>query len=151
MEHDDELALLVGTLVKIGQTFLKSQKGEFLPFAAFVSSDGKVEMLSGDLGVPQPKSLDMIEFLRSALRAMAEQKKIKAAGICVNVGARLPGYPDKVDAICCFIERVSEAPIDFYVPFRKGFLGRLKYDQAIVLPGTPRIFMEADGTANSAS
>ena len=32
MEHDDELAMLVGTLVKTGQTLLKSQRGEFIPF-----------------------------------------------------------------------------------------------------------------------
>ena len=43
---------------------------------------------------------------------MALTGHIKGSGICVNVRARLPGYADTVDAICCFIERASHAPID---------------------------------------
>lgn len=141
LEGDDELAMLVGTLVKTAQTLLKGQRGEFLPFAAFVNGDGKVEMLGADTGVAQPNSTAVIDSLRGALRAMAQQG-IKGTGICVNVGARLPGYEDKVDAICCFIERPSQQPIDFYVPFRKGFFG-YKYDKPIALPGTPNVFPTA--------
>lgn len=63
----------------------------------------------------------------------------------MNVGARLPGYNDKVDAICCFIERASQQPIDFYVPFRKGLLG-YKYDNPVALPGTPKVFPAAGGS-----
>jgi hypothetical protein len=91
------------------------------------------------MGVAQPRSADVIEFLRGALQAKAQQAQIKGSGICVNVGARLPGYADKVDAICCFIERVGQQPIDFYVPFRKGLLG-YKYDKPVALPGTPKVF-----------
>jgi hypothetical protein len=147
LEHDDELAMLIGVLVKAGQTLLKNQRGEFLPFAAFINSSGNAEMLGADLGVAQPKSTEVIEFLRRALRVLAEQQKIKASGICVNVAARLPGYGDKVDAICCSIERVSQQPIDLYVPFRKGFLGQLKYDKALVLPGKSLVFPPTGGIA----
>jgi hypothetical protein len=87
----------------------------------------------------------VIEFLRAALQAMASQGRIKGSGICVNVGARLPGYDGKVDAICCFIERVSRQPIDFYVPFRKGLLG-YKYDKPVALPGSAKVFPPAEGT-----
>ena len=146
MKGDDELAMLVGTLVKTAQTLLKNQRREFFPFAAFVNPAGQVEMLGTDTGIEQPKSTDVIDFLRGALQAMASEGRIKGSGICVNVCARLPGYPDKVDAICCFIERASQAPIDFYVPFRKGFLG-FKYDKPIALPGTPKVFPPAGGVA----
>jgi hypothetical protein len=139
LEADDELALLLGSLVKTAQTLLKSQRGEFFPFAAFVNTDGNIEMLGADTGVARPKSTDVIDFLRGALQTMAQQGRIKGSGICANVGARLPGYDDKVDAICCFIERTSQQPIDFYVPFRKGFLS-YKYDKPIALPGTATIF-----------
>lgn len=144
MEGDDELAMLVGTLVKTAQTLLKNQRGEFFPFAAFVNAAGQVEMLGADTGVAQPKSTDVIEFLRGALKVMASDGRIKGSGICVNVGARLPGYADKVDAICCFIERASQPPIDFYVPIRKGFLG-FKYDKPVALLGTPNVFPAAGG------
>ncbi len=146
MEGDDELAALVGILVKTAQALLRGQRGEFFPFAAFVNAAGQVEMLGADTGVAQPKSTDVIEFFRGALRSMASDGRIKGSGICVNVGARLPGYPGKVDAICCFIERMSQPPIDFYVPFRKGFLG-YKYDKPVALPGTPNVFSAAGGVA----
>lgn len=144
LEGDDELAMLVGTLVQRAQALLKSQRGEFFSFAAFVNTAGRVEMAAADLGVAQPKSTEVIDFLRGALQAMASQGKIKGSGICVNVGARLPGYDDKLDAICCFIERAGHPPIDFYVPFRKALLG-YKYDKPIALPGTPRIFPAVGG------
>ena len=144
MEGDDELGMLVGSLVKAAQTLLKNQRGEFFPFAAFVNEDGNIEMLGAETGAAQPISTDLIEFLRGALQAMASQGRIKGSGICVNVGARLPGYPDKVDAICCSIERISQQPIDFYVPFRKGFFG-YKYDKPVALPGTTKVFPAAGG------
>lgn len=149
MEGDDELAILVGTLVKSAQTLLKNQRGEFHPFAAFVNAAGQLEMLGADTGVAQPKSTDVIEFLRGALRAMASEGRIKGSGICVNVGARLPGYADQVDAICCFVERVSQPPIDFYVPFRKGFLG-FKYDKPVALPGTSKVFRASTASHSAA-
>jgi hypothetical protein len=139
--------MLVGLLVKAGQTLLQSQRGEFIPFAAFTNSDGNAEMLHGDIGIEQPKSTDVIEFLRGALRAMAQQQKIKASGICANVTARLPGYGDKVDAICCFIERASLPPMDFYVPFRKGFLGKLRFEKPVALRGTSTVFPLTGGIA----
>jgi len=146
LEGDDELAMLVSTLVKTAQTHLKNQRGEFFPFAAFVNAGGMVEMLGADTGDAQPKSTDMIELLRGALHSMASEGRIKGSGICVNVGARLPGYGDKVDSICCFIERASQPPIDFYVPFRKGFLG-YKYDKPVVLLGTTKVFPMPEGSA----
>jgi hypothetical protein len=139
LEGDDELAMLVGALVKTAQALLKNQRGEFSPFAAFVNSGGQVEMLGAEMGVAHPESTDVIDFLRGALRAMASQGRIKGSGICVNVGARLPGYNDKVDAICCFVERASQQPIDFYVPFRKSVFG-YKYDKPVALPGTAKVF-----------
>ena len=136
---DDELALLIGTLVKTARMLLAKQRGEFHPFAAFVNPDGKIEMLGADTGVAQPRSSDMIAFLRTALESMVQQGRIRGMGICANVGARLPGHDDKVDAICCFIDRAGHQPIDFYVPFRKGFLG-YKYDKPVLLPGTLKVF-----------
>lgn len=147
MEHDDELAMLVGILVKSAQTLLKNQRGQFFPFAAVINASGNPEMFGADPGPERQSSTEIIEFLRGAFRVLAEQSKIKACGICVNVGARLPGYGDKVDAICCFIERASQQPIDFYVPFHEGFLGRFKYDQPVALPGTSVVFAATGGIA----
>lgn len=139
MEADDELAMLVGTLVKTAQTLLKRQAGEFFPFGAFINADGKVEMIGSDTGAAQPTSADVINLLRDAMQMMAREGRIRGSGICANVLARIQGYPDEIDAICCFIERSSKAPIDIYVPFRKGLFG-YQYDRPVAVPGTRWIF-----------
>jgi hypothetical protein len=142
MEGEDELAMLVGTLVRTAKALLKSQRGEFVPFAAFVNAAGGVEMLGADPRVGEQNAISSIDFLHGALRAMVRDGQITSSGICANVTARLPGYEGEVDAICCFIERAGQPPIDFYVPFRKGLFGR-----PVLLPGTSKVFTGSGDTA----
>jgi hypothetical protein len=85
-------------------------------------------------------SSELIAFLNEALRAQAARGMIRASGICYNVGARLPGYKDTVDAICCQLEHAAGSPVQKFVPYRKGLLGRLKYDKPVALPGHPSVF-----------
>jgi hypothetical protein len=114
LEFDNELAELVGSLVTMGQGLLRLQGGEFLPFAATVGPDGTTAMLRADIGKEQPGAKELIEFFEAALTAMAKRGTIRGSGICVNVSARLPGYLDVVDAMCCYIERKDEQPIQFF-------------------------------------
>lgn len=144
LRDDDGLAALIDALVKTAQTLLANQCGAFLPFAAFLNPDGKVEMLGADLGGAQPRSGEVIAFLRAAFESMAQQGRIKGMGICANVVARLPGHADKVDAICCFVDRLGQQPIDFYVPFRKEASG-YKYEEPVILPGTMKVFPATGG------
>ena len=65
---------------------------------------------------------------------------MRACGICLNVGARLPGYAGKVDAVCCQVELAVGGAVQVLVPFRKGFLGRLKFDGPVALPGEAVVF-----------
>ncbi len=147
MQGDDQLAMLIGILVMTAQALLKNQRGEFTPFAAFVNAAGGVEMLGADLGIAYQDSTVKIDFFHGAFRAMVRELKITGSGICANVTARLPGYEGKVDAICCFIERAGQQPIDFYVPFRKGLFGIYKYDKPFALPGTSKVFTGSGYTA----
>ncbi|HET6328715.1 MAG TPA: hypothetical protein VFG04_28785 [Planctomycetaceae bacterium] len=140
MEADDHFAALAGVLVHTGQELLKRQRGEFIPFGAFINAEGRPEMVNADLGVERPNSTELIEFLRGALRKMAEELAIQACGICVNVGARLPGYENKVDAICCFLEGKAQDPMNLFVPYRADFFGRRRFDKAIGLPGESLVF-----------
>jgi hypothetical protein len=103
-------------------------------------------MVAGDIGSERPDGVALRDFLQRALQSQAEQESLRACGICLNVGARLPGYADKVDAICCQIEHVDGRAFEVFVPFRKGFLGRLKFDRPITLPGEPIIFRKTGGT-----
>lgn len=141
---DQDIATLTGTLVPFAQQMLR-QHGEFYPFAATMDKGGAVAQVAGDIGSERPGSAEMIAFLQGALRAQAEQGELRACGICLNVGARLPGYADKVDAICCQLEHSDGRAVQVFVPFRKGFLGKLKFDGPVALPGEAVAFRPSGG------
>src|SRR4051794_12354316 len=121
------------------------EHGEYYPFAATIGTDGTVAQVAADIGSEHPGTAEMIEFLQAALRAKAEQGALRACGICLNVGARLPGYSGKVDAICCQVEHADGRAVQVFVPFRKGFLGKLKFDGPVALPGEPVVFRPSGG------
>lgn len=136
---DADLAKLVGTLVPFAQRLLR-QHGDFFPFAATMDRAGNVAHVGGDMGTERPSSADLVAFLRDALRAEAERGEVRACGMCLNVAARLPGYAKQVDAICCQLEDDGGGAAQIFVPFRKRFFGRFKFDRAIALPGDSSVF-----------
>ena len=140
---DKDLAALTEALVPFAQQMLRKH-GEFYPFAATTDKEGAVALVAGDMGSERPGSAEMIAFLQGALRAQAEQGGLRACGICLNVGARLPGYADKVDAICCQLEHLDGRAVQVFVPFRKGFLGKLKFDGPVALPGEAVVFRQGN-------
>ena len=137
--NDDDLIAVLTVLVPFAKDMLRKH-GEFLPFAATVGTDGQVGMWGADMGVEKPQATALVEFFTGGLHAHAGTGQIRAARICFNVGARLPGYDGKVDAICCQVEHSGGVAKQIFVPYRKGFLGRMRFDEPVGLPGTPSIF-----------
>jgi hypothetical protein len=136
---DQDFTKITGALVPAAQELLDT-RGTFYPFAATMDCSGNVALLGADIGSEHPNVTDLLAFLSGALRARAKEGDIRACGICLNVGARLPGYDEKVDAICCQLEHVSARPKQIFVPFRKNQLGRWEYDKPVALPGQPSVF-----------
>jgi hypothetical protein len=134
---DDDFAMLVGWLVRVAQELLEKQRGEFSPFGAMIDKNGELGHLAADTGEKHTEATNALRLLSTALRARMKQNEIRAFGICVNVGARLPGYADEVDAICCQLEHASARPVQIFVPFHKNQLGHLEYDKPVALPGQP--------------
>ena len=115
---------------------LLEQQGEFNPFAMTMGMNGEIEVFVGEIGKRQPTGTELATFLSGAMRARAKQGDLRAWGTCLNVGARLPGYADKVDAICCQLEHASARPVQIFVPFHKNQHGRLEYDKPVALPAS---------------
>lgn len=135
---EQDFSMLSRVMVQFAQELLQKQ-GEFYPFAATMDETGKVGVLGADIGIERPKTTELLTFLLQALRARAQQGGIRAYGICVNVGARLPGYSDNVDAICCQLEHVNARPVQIFVPFHRNERGYLEYDKPVALPGQAQI------------
>jgi hypothetical protein len=142
---EQDIAKLSGALVPFAQRMLR-EHGEFYPFAATMDVGGNVAMVGGDTGSERPPSAEVVAFLQEALRLQARRGEIRACGICLNVGARLPGYAEKMDAICCQIEHAEGRAVQVFVPFRKRFLRGLTFDGPVVLPGEASIFGRGDGS-----
>jgi len=119
---------------------LLDKQGEFNPFAMTMGLNGDVAVFAADIGKESPTGAELAAFLSAAMRARASQGDLRAWGTCLNVGARLPGYAEKVDAICCQLEHAGARPVQVFVPFRKVALGRFEFDKPVALPGPPSAF-----------
>jgi hypothetical protein len=141
---DQDFAKLSRHLVDFAQQLLEKQ-GEFNPFAMTMDAGGGLAVFAADVGKERPTGSDLATFLSAALRARAKQGDLRAWGVCLNVGAKLPGYGGKVDAICCQLEHASARPVQIFVPFHKNQVGRLEFDKPVVLPSHPPAFQPPGG------
>jgi hypothetical protein len=138
MPHPD-LDELLNALVPFAQQML-SKHGEFYPFGASVDAKGEVRCVAGDVGDEKPESQDLIELLLNGFREEAKRGDIRAAAICYDVRIVPPGQKEKTDAIALRLEHKDGESLEAYVPYRKGFLGKYRYDDLFAGKGDRTIF-----------
>jgi len=141
MPHPD-LEQLLNALIPFAQEMLKKH-GEFYPFGASVDAKGEVAAQAADPGEENPDSQVVIEMLLAGMREEAKRGEIRAAGICYDSRLVPPGKTEKTDAIACRLEHQNGEAIQTFVPYRKGFLGRYKYDELLAGEGEQAIFTAA--------
>ena len=106
-----------------------SKRGEFFPFGSTMSTDGKVEAHAAYDGDEQPPSQQLIDLLTQGFRQQAAAGKIRAAAICSDVRIIPPGQWEKTDAICVSAEHQNGESADVYLPYKKGWIGKISYGQ----------------------
>jgi hypothetical protein len=140
MAHEDMNELL-GTLLPFAQQTL-SKHGEFYPFGASMDSGGQINSVAADDGDEHPESQKLIEMMTRGFRDKATAGTIRAAAICADVRIVPPGQTEKTDAICVSAEHENGEALDAYLPYKKGFLGRLKYGELFAARRTPQFFVK---------
>jgi hypothetical protein len=91
----------------------------------------------------------LIDLLIAGLRQRAEAEATRATGICADTRVQRPGSDEKTDAICVRLERTGGDAVDVYLPYRRGFFGRIKYDDLFASAGTWGVFPDqADDQRN---
>jgi hypothetical protein len=128
----DDYEKIIESLMAFARRLLEQQHGDFLPFASTVDIEGKVAHTAAHAGAEYPTPQDLITLLSDALRAGMQQRSFRAFGVAVNVRALLPGYTDKVDAICCQLEAQGKPSLQVFVPYQQTANG-WEYDQLVVL------------------
>jgi hypothetical protein len=127
MAHPD-LDELLNAVLPFAQQML-SKHGEFFPFGSAMSADGKVEAHAAYDGDEQPPSQQLIDLLTHGFRQQAAAGKIRAAAICYDVRTIPPGQSEKTDAICVSAEHQNGEAADVYLPYKKGWFGKISYGQ----------------------
>ena len=104
-----------------------SKHGEFYPFGSAMSTDGEIEAHAAYDGDEQPPSQQLIDLLTQGFRQQARSGKIRAAAICCDVRTIPPGRSEKTDAICVSAEHQNGEAADVYLPYKKGWFGKISY------------------------
>ena len=140
-----DLDALLNALLPFAQEAL-SKHGEFYPFGASMNHAGEISASMAYDGDEHPSSQDVIALLRDAFRHLVAGSEIRAAGICYDVRVAPPGSEKKTDAIQAELEHQDGEALDVFLPYRKGFLGRLKYGDLFAGKGELTIFDRSDAT-----
>jgi len=125
MAHPDLDDLLNALLPFAQQTLAKH--GEFFPFGASVTPTGEIFATGAYEGNEHPPSQQLIDLLTQAFRQEASAGKIRAAAICCGVRAIPPGQTEKTDAIRISAEHQNGEAVDVYLPYKKGWFGKISY------------------------
>ena len=145
MPHPD-LEELLNALLPFAQEML-AKHGEFYPFGAAIDISGEIAAQAAEPGGENPDSNEVIAMLVAGMREEANRGEIRAAGICYDARVVPPGKTEKTDAIACRLEHASGEAIVTFVPYRKGFMGRYKYDELFASAGEQAIFPADAGAA----
>ncbi|MBC7782341.1 MAG: hypothetical protein H7144_00760 [Burkholderiales bacterium] len=129
----------MNTLIPFAQQML-AKNGEFYPFGASMGKEGELTHVGASTGSEHPASQELIKLLIAGFQRDAAEGNLRAAGICIDVRIVLPGAIEKSDAICVQLEHVNGEAIEIYVPYRKGWLGKIKYGELFASKGKSAFF-----------
>jgi hypothetical protein len=131
---------LLDSLMPFAEEMLKKH-GEFFPFGAVISPTGEVTAHSTFDGNEQPESEAVIASLVQVFQGEAREGKIRAAGICYD--GRIVQDGKKVDAVIFTLEHNSGNATKTFVPYTKGFFGKIRLGQLTAQLEEPKIFVSA--------
>jgi len=150
MPHRD-IDHLVKAMLTSAKGMLSSTK-TLSPFAAEMLHDGEVitrcsRAQGSTLGNGNAK--DAVAHFESEFRLKASGGEIRAVAICMSVTTPDANRARKVHAICISVEHESGEAIDVYCPYRKGWFGRVRFDDCFSQRRKPKLFRIGAGTTCS--
>jgi hypothetical protein len=126
-----------------------SSTGEFYPFGAVISPEGRFEAMGANLGTEHPASQDQYVFLYGALAQMAKEGKIIGLAVAANVNIPEQYQSPLPDGIRVHIEAPDYSRY-VYIPYRilshqgvrkfLGFLPLVQYLEPITVELEPNAF-----------
>jgi len=93
--------------------------GDFLPHAAVLTAQDKVELVGAHSGRELANAAEILPLLHGALRSLAKEKALAALGGAESVTINLPGQPS-TKAIKVLFEHRRGLTVSLYVPYEKN-------------------------------
>jgi hypothetical protein len=118
-----------------------AKHGEFYPFGSTMKTGGEIVAEGATDGHDHPESQALIDLLTQAFRNEAVAGQIRAAGICYDVRTIPPGQVEKTDAICVGLEHNTGQCVSVFLPYKKGWLGKIQYGQLFASAREPQVFV----------
>ena len=119
-----DLVQLKDSMSRFAMTMV-SENGGFIPFARTIGQNGKMEAYGAGVS-EQTQPVAIYELLRNAIRSLAQMRKIRASGLCVNVDVKLKG--ETVSAIRILLEHAEGAAIETRIKYTVTANGHYKFE-----------------------
>lgn len=117
-----------------------SKYGEFFPFGATMSVDGKVALVAGATDDERPASAEVISLLEGGFRADALAGKLKATALAFDVRVVPPRETEKTDAIAVKLDHRDDYSVVVCFPYVRTSSGELHVSTPFASAGANAIF-----------
>jgi hypothetical protein len=133
-----DLGALAGPLFEQSERKLR-ERGYFLPYAAVLTTDGRVALLDAMCSTPGgfANSDHILPMLRDGLRSMAGERDLKAIGIA-EIVASIPDR-EQTRAIKVLLEHKLGLTLALYLPISQGDLGEYQFGKTVTYFTEPEI------------
>ncbi len=143
-QSDEELEQLLNAIIPFAQRML-SRHGEFYPFAAAVSRDGRLKFIGefvGDAPVREnPLAAELIGYLREQLIDGASKGEFRATGLCSGAQVDVSGQNEKSDAVRISVEHLDGRAMNVFLPYRLDSAGEVLYGDVFATAAEAVIFL----------
>jgi len=141
MAHPD-LDELMNALLPFAQQML-AKHGEFYSYGSTITPGGEVVTQAAYDGDQHPPSQQLIDLMTQAFRLQAAAGQIRAAGICYDARTIPLGETKKTDAICLSLEHQAGESVNVYLPYKKGWFGKISYGELFAAKRDAQFFVQS--------
>ena len=116
-----------------------AEHGEFFPYGAKLLTDGRCLSVAVDVGSDQPDVQQVIDALRQAFIAAADDRNVLATALITDAKIRNATDGTMGDAVVVHFDHRADYSIRLNVPYRLIGNG-VVFDEAFMQPGDGAIF-----------
>lgn len=132
---------LLSAVIPIAHAMLKDL-GTFIPFGAFITREGEVQLAGGEGDPSHLDTGEMLEMYLEAFREAAALGRFTTTALCVDVRIQVPGKLEKTDAIQIMLEHSGGEALTAFMPYEKQPKSEIVYAPLFATPADPRVFIK---------